>query len=221
MFEHLYDPFPALLDTSVLFPPTLRDTLLYAAARHLYRPFWSEGILEELARVLVREGQTTEAQAQRLVSQIRGFFPEAMIEGWEDLASAMRNDEGDRHVLAAAVRKNVSVIVTANTRHFLPDAVGKYNIEIKTPDDFLTDLFDLYPAELMAVLHQQAASKKKPPLSVPDVLARLARTACTKFVARAEAHRDTLAHAVQQQEATAPQAVPVYVRIGEPRDLQQ
>lgn len=171
--------------------------------------------------MLVREEQTTEEQAQRIVQQMRGVFPEAMVEGWEDLVPQMRNDEGDRHILAAAVRERVSVIVTRNTRHFPPDALGQYNIGAKPPGDFLTDLFDLYPAEMMAVLHQQATSKKRPPLTVPDVLARLARTGCQEFVARAEAHRDAVAREVREQEETAPSTAPACVRLDKLRDAQE
>ncbi|WP_363259472.1 PIN domain-containing protein [Hamadaea sp.] len=48
-----------LLDTCVLFPMYLRDSLLRLAAADLYRPHWSPQILDELHRVLVREGATS------------------------------------------------------------------------------------------------------------------------------------------------------------------
>ncbi|MEV6966254.1 PIN domain-containing protein [Hamadaea sp. NPDC051192] len=41
-----------LLDTCVLFPMYLRDSLLRLAAADLYRPHWSPQILAELHRVL-------------------------------------------------------------------------------------------------------------------------------------------------------------------------
>ena len=49
-------PFIVLLDANVLFPFSLRDTLLRAAAAGLYRLRWPSRILDETTRNLVSTG---------------------------------------------------------------------------------------------------------------------------------------------------------------------
>jgi predicted nucleic acid-binding protein len=47
------------LDANVLFPFTLRDTLLRAAAADVFQVCWSATILDEMSRNLVRTGLAT------------------------------------------------------------------------------------------------------------------------------------------------------------------
>jgi hypothetical protein len=49
-------PFIVVLDANVLFPFTLRDTLLRAAAAGFYQLRWTSLILDEMARNLVSTG---------------------------------------------------------------------------------------------------------------------------------------------------------------------
>lgn len=49
-------PFAVVLDTCVLYPAHLRDTLLRLAERGLYQALWSADILTELHRNLVEVG---------------------------------------------------------------------------------------------------------------------------------------------------------------------
>jgi predicted nucleic acid-binding protein len=111
-------PFRVVLDANVLFPFSLRDTLLRAAAAGYYQVCWSEEILEEARRNLVGRGTITEEQAHRLLYVMRRAFPEAMVSGHEPLTEAMPNDPKDRHVAAAAVRAAAQVIVTFNLKDF-------------------------------------------------------------------------------------------------------
>jgi len=69
--------FVAVLDACVLFPASLRDTLLRAAQTDLYRMQLSEDILEEVQRNLVKKGMP-EAKAYRLATTIREQFSDAL-----------------------------------------------------------------------------------------------------------------------------------------------
>ena len=110
--------FVVVLDANVLYPFTLRDTLLRAAAANLYELQWSAMILDEMERNLVDNGATTLEQAARLRATMERVFPDAMVTGFERLIAAMKNDEKDLHVAAAAVKCGAQLIVTSNVKDF-------------------------------------------------------------------------------------------------------
>lgn len=73
-------PFVALLDTCVLYPSNLRDTLLRLAEADLYAPRWSPDILNELDRNLGELG-IEQAVAARLLRAMGTAFSEASVDG--------------------------------------------------------------------------------------------------------------------------------------------
>ncbi len=169
--------FVVLLDTSAIFSSAPRDTLLRAAESGLYRLALSKGILDELARVLKEHyGDIDPSKFDRLVESIVAAFPEAIIEGYENLTPAMRNHEGDRHVLAAAVRAGAALIVTNDRDHFPAWACAPYDIDVQTPDEFLCHLWHLSPKEMRAILLAQAEALRNPPQTVAQVVETLSRS---------------------------------------------
>jgi predicted nucleic acid-binding protein len=164
-------PFKVVLDACVLYPFTVRDVLLEAAAHGFYQVYWSETILDEALRNLISDRRMTEDQAAKLVAVMRRAFPEAQVTDYEALIPSMRNDEKDRHVAAAAVKAGAQVIVTSNTRDFYDLPSG---IDVQTPDDFLCNLFDLDPPHMMGVLETVARRYRKPPMEIPRIVKALA-----------------------------------------------
>jgi hypothetical protein len=67
-----------LLDTCVLIKSYLCDTLLSIAEEGVYRPLWSEHVLAELRRNLVKAGAKQEAVEHRL-AQMAAYFPDARV----------------------------------------------------------------------------------------------------------------------------------------------
>lgn len=166
-------PFKVVLDANVLYPFSLRDTLLRAAAEGFFQLYWSDEILDETTRNLVASGTITEQQATRLRSAMTGAFPESMVTGHEHLIDAMPNHEKDRHVAAAAVKAGAQVIVTSNRKDFrtLPDG-----IEAQSPDEFLPNLFDLDPDGMVELIREQAKALCNPPRAFDELLRGLAKS---------------------------------------------
>jgi predicted nucleic acid-binding protein len=167
----------ALLDTSVLFPFYLRDTLLRAAELDLYQPRWTVDILDELRRVLAERGHVDARQAARLTSVLRVAFPEAEVTGYHALVAHMTNHPEDRHVLAAAVRANADVIVTSNLRHFPRASVDPHGVRVQSADAFLLALRGQHPDQMRRILLEQAEEFHAPPMSATEILDRLETTA--------------------------------------------
>ncbi len=98
----------ALLDANVLFPFTLRDTLLRASAAGLFQVRWSDEILTETTRNLVAKGRATAAQAASLRAAMETAFPEAMVTGYQRRIREMPNDPKDR--LVGVVRTQAAAL---------------------------------------------------------------------------------------------------------------
>ena len=105
----------------------LCDTLLSIAEEGVYRPLWSEHVLAELGRNLVKAGAKQEAVEHRL-TQMAAYFPDARVTSYEELINSMTNHPKDRHVLAAAVAGRADILVTENLKDFPPAAVADFGI---------------------------------------------------------------------------------------------
>lgn len=165
----------AVLDSCVLFPNLLRDTLLSLAEAGLYRAHWSQAILNGLTRNLIVRQILPQEKALYLEGIMLSYFPDALVDVPDGLVTAMTNHEGDRHVLATAVIAEARFIVTFNLKHFTPISTHPWGIEALHPDHFLLDLLEENPSLMFNVLEQQAARFRNPPLSLSALLDGLAR----------------------------------------------
>jgi hypothetical protein len=68
--------FPAFLDTCVLYPAYLCDTLLRLAEAETFRPLWSVDVLDELRRNLTEQGIDPDKVDHR-IPDMRRSFPDA------------------------------------------------------------------------------------------------------------------------------------------------
>lgn len=151
------DQYIAVLDACVLAPMPVADTLLRLAEEPaLYTPRWSPDILGEIDRTLLKKFGYTEIQVARRLDVMRATFPDASVDGYQDLIAAMKNHSKDRHILAAAVKCGAHAIVSDNDKHFPEEALAPYGIECLTADQFLEHQYHLDPDSFISVLIQQA-----------------------------------------------------------------
>ena len=143
---------PVVLDACVLVPQSLCDLLLRLAEEPLlYRPVWTEEIMDEAHRALTQKlpKKWPVAAANRWRGAISQAFPEASVTTPAALVASVTNHPGDRHVLAAAIEAEAKEIVTSNLRHFRADALSPWKIKALSPDEFLLELYSLNPAAVM------------------------------------------------------------------------
>lgn len=138
-------------------PLPLADTLLrLAEPPAVFDARWSDDILCEMSRTLVRRFARTPAKARYREAERRKVFPHALVHGYQPLISQMGNHPKDRHVLAAALACNADYLVTFNLRDF-PATAGDLTA-IVGPSAFLKTLWWLDRSAIDARLREQAGA---------------------------------------------------------------
>ena len=155
----------ALLDACVLYPPSLRDLLMWLAAVGAYAPRLTEDIHPEWIRnVLADRQEVTSAQLDRTRRLMNQAGPDSLVSGYEALIPTLSlPDANDRHVLAAAIASGAAVIVTFNLSDFPAAALAAYGVEPLHPDVFLSALFDDEPDLFLRAVQTHRASLRNPP----------------------------------------------------------
>ena len=175
--------FSALLDACVLVPMALADTLLRLAEADLYRPLWSERILAEMVSAIEEiHPWLADGPARRRAETMDRAFDDASVRGWEPLVQGIAlPDQDDRHVVAAALRGQADLIVTANHSDFPTTSLEPLGLEGQSPDDFLLNQLDLDPDVVIRVLHAQAAATKRPAITFDALVDQLVRCGVPRF----------------------------------------
>jgi hypothetical protein len=167
--------FSAFLDADVLFPVGLRDSLLWIAHFEVYSPRWSADVLKEMRKnILEQHKHVAEKDLDEMIREMRSAFPEAEVTGYQKLIDI---NEKDRHVLAAAVVAKIGVLVTNNLKDFPAKVCAEFGVEVQSADQFLVHALSLEPLAVHEALSRQASIKRRPPMSVADVLDHLEKRA--------------------------------------------
>lgn len=150
-------------DANVLYPRVLRDYLLYAMTHQLIRVRWSKEILDEIVEHLIEKNEGfDEAAGERLVAAMNGTFPYSQVDLTDEATAAVADyaliDEDDRHVLAAAVAAEATLLCTDDRTGFPPDVMSALDIQAITSDALLSALIEEAP-ETMLRVHRTAVAR--------------------------------------------------------------
>ncbi len=147
-------PKRVLIDACVLTPVIMREVVLGAASENLFKPLWSQRVLQEWTRAAKRRGGSEgEARANGDIALMRARWPDAEVDGWEaHVREISLPDPDDAHVLAAAIEGRAILILTLNIKDFPRRTLAGYGIERVAPDPFLWALWANGDAALMRVL---------------------------------------------------------------------
>lgn len=177
--------FTAFYDADVLYGSQLRNFMMHLAMMGLFRAKWSDGVHEEwMTRLLRNRPDLTREKLERTRMLMDKHAEDALVTGYEDLIQGLRlPDPDDRHVLAAAIRGRVDVIVTRNMRHFPDDALKPFGIVAQHPNEFVVHLLDLAPGLVIEAARRHRESLRSPAKTVEEYLEMLEKEGLTETVA--------------------------------------
>jgi predicted nucleic acid-binding protein len=178
--------FIVIYDANVLYPSTLRDLLIRIAQQpHLVQAKWTNKILDEILSALRKNRpDITAEKADRLRERMNAALRDCLVEEHEPLIEILDlPDPDDRHVLAAAIKVNAQLIVTANRKHFPQGKLAQWDIKPKHPDEFVRDVIGLDSLAVWACVQQIVDSRKRHPVTADDVLGELERDGLVRSAA--------------------------------------
>ena len=108
-----------------------------------------------------------------VIGAMRRVFPDASIDGYEQLIDGMDNHPKDRHVAAAAVHVGAAAVVTYNVRDFDSELLRQRGTAVVTPPQLVGQLVGDEPSVMALAVRAMAARKKRPPMSPAEVVAAI------------------------------------------------
>lgn len=178
--------FVVLYDACVLYPAPLRDLLIRLANKGLVRARWSDAILDECFRSILKNRPDLNVEALKWTRELMTqAVADCIVTGFDALVDGLElPDADDRHVLAAAIRAGAQAIITFNLDDFPENKLAPYNVAAKHPDEFVLEAIDLAPGLVTAAVSEQATSLRNPPRTVGELLDILRNQGLVRSVAK-------------------------------------
>ncbi len=177
--------FTVILDANVLYSARLTSLLLFLAEKKMFRARWTDDIHDEWVRNL--EAKRPDLDKTKIAKRrqcMDAAMPDALVQGYQSIKIDGLPDEGDGHVVAAALLIRASMIVTFNIKDFPEEALKPLRLEARHPDDFLLDQFTLVPTLFMEAVRLDRRHYRKPTLTTAEYLDALGKAGVPKTVAR-------------------------------------
>jgi predicted nucleic acid-binding protein len=172
------------VDANELFPFSVMDLVLSLAEDLLIDFVWSEELIDEWERVIVREGKRTPETARSVSDAVRRFFVTTRIDplAYRDrIQSVPGRDPDDRVHTAACAFGGATVLLTRNERDFPGEFLAEHGVVVRSADAYPTGLLRRRPAALLDVVTRLAARKQRPPISPCDIATSLGAAGATRL----------------------------------------
>lgn len=170
----------AFLDTNVLYGALISDLTLSLVEGGVADAYWSEGVLDELRRALVRNGVPADS-ALRRIRTIRSVFGSRTRPTAPASKPLGLPDAGDEFVVADALRSGCTVIVTYNLDDFPPDLIGAVGLTRLHPDTYLARATGASPAAARSVIEDWLTQRYRPRYTLETLCGRLGELHMPKF----------------------------------------
>jgi hypothetical protein len=185
-----FEPAVAVFDACILYPFHLRNIVVQAAVDRLVEARWTDAIHDEWIRNLTTAAPAIPTERLKVTRRLMNeALPTALISRYEELIPKVTlPDPNDRHVVAAAITANATLILTWNLRHFPPTELKKFGLRRMTPDAFLSNLFDKVPHLVIGSLANARQNLSKTRVSAPDLIGVLEHQKLVQLAKRVEQH---------------------------------
>jgi hypothetical protein len=185
-----FEPSVAVFDACILYPFHLRNIVVQAAVDRLVEARWTQAIHDEWIRNLRANAPAIPIERLKVTERLMNdALPTALVTGYEELIPKVTlPNPDDRHVAAAAITANATLILTWNLRHFPPTELKKFGLRRMTPDAFLSNLFDKVPHLVIGSLANARRNLSKTRASASDFIGILENQKLVQLARRVGRH---------------------------------
>ena len=162
--------YTVVLDANVLYPIYCSDLIMSLTETRLFHARWSKDIEDEAKRSLVKNRPDLKRKIPKRIAAMRNAVPDCMIDNYQSLIGSLKlPDPNDCHVLAAAIVGHADAIVTFNLKDFPKRTVGKFNIEVIHPDDFVMNQINLNQVACLTAIKEMRTRWNNPAYSAAQM----------------------------------------------------